>query len=132
MHLKRFATGIIPRQLAIVLGKRLTNKIDRLANGVGTRMPTGSNTIKFITRTKAPRDRKITYGNMVCDIRSQKGEKQRVRLTVGGDQIDYPGNISTPTSNLTTTKLLTNSILSTKNTKGLYTDNKDFCLTKDK
>ena len=78
-------TGTIPGQSATVWEKELENDFGRLANGVGTRMPIGSNTIKFITRTQVPRDRKVTYGNMVCDIRPQKAEKQRVRLTVGGD-----------------------------------------------
>jgi hypothetical protein len=34
-------------------------------------------------------------------------------LTVGGNQIDYPGNKSTPTADLTTIKLLINSTIST-------------------
>ena len=65
---------------------------------------------------------------MVCDIRPHKAEKHRVRLTVGGDQIDYPGEVSTPTSDLTTAKILINSILSTPNAKGMCADIKDFYL----
>ncbi len=34
-------------------------------------------------------------------------------MTVGNDRIDYPGNKSTPTANLTTTKLLINLTIST-------------------
>ena len=83
-------TGKIPGQSATVWEKGLANEFGRLTNGVGTRILTESNIIKFITRTKVPRDRKITYGNMVCDIRPRKAEKQQVRLTVGGGQIDYP------------------------------------------
>ena len=63
---------------------------------------------------------------MVCDIRPQKDEIHRVRLTVGGDHIDYLGDLSTPTSDFTTEKCLINSIFSTKNAKGLCTDIKDF------
>ncbi len=36
-----------------------------------------------------------------------------VSLTVGGDLINYPGNISTPTADLTTAKLLINWTIST-------------------
>ena len=88
-----------------------------MANGVGTRIPTGTNTIKFIARNQVPKDRKVTYGNMVCEIRPQKAETCRVRLTVGGDQIDYLGEVSTPTSDLTTAKCLVNIIRSTTNAK---------------
>ena len=126
---KRLATGTVPGQSAAVWEKGLANEFGRLANGVGTRMPKGSNTIAFISKQQVPADRKVTYGNMVCDIRPQKAETHRVRLTVGGDQIQYPGNASTPTADLTTAKCLVNSILSTKNAKGLCADIKDFYLT---
>ena len=51
-----------------------------------------------------------------------------MRLTVGGDQIDYPGEVSTPTSGLTIAKCLVNSILSTTNAKGMCADITDFYL----
>ena len=44
----------------------------------------------------------------------------------GGGQIDYPVEVSTPTSDLTTAKCLVNSILSTTNAKGMCVDIKDF------
>jgi hypothetical protein len=37
------------------------------------------------------------------------------RFTVGGNQIDFPGKVSTPTADLNTVKLLINSVLSTPN-----------------
>jgi hypothetical protein len=36
-----------------------------------------------------------------------------VRLTVGGDRIDYPGETSTKNADLTTSKCLWNSVVST-------------------
>ena len=48
----------------------------------------------------------------VCDIRTQKIETHITRLTAGGNIIDYPGEVSTPTSYLTTIKLHVNSALS--------------------
>ena len=94
-------------------------------------MPSGTNTIKFIAKTAVPYGRTVTYGNMVCDIRPQKKETHRVRLTVGGDKVEYPGDVSTPTSDLTTAKCLINSILSTSKAKGLCIDVKDFYLNTD-
>ena len=82
----------------------------------------------LLSQTQVPRDRKVTYGNLVCDIRPQKAEIHRVRLIVGGDQIYYRGDISTPTSDLNTAKCRINSIISTASAKGLCADIKDFYL----
>jgi hypothetical protein len=45
------------------------------------------------------------------DIKDHKEEKGRTRLTVGGDQIEYPGDKSTRTAGLTTAKILINSVI---------------------
>jgi hypothetical protein len=58
------------------------NEINRLYN---------TNTIRFIRRSDIPKGRKVTYGSFVVDIKDHKDEKERTRLTVGGDQIEYPG-----------------------------------------
>ena len=55
----------------------------------------------------------VTYGQIVCDIREGKAEKNRTRLTVGGNRINYPGDVGTPTACLLTVKLLVNSVVST-------------------
>jgi hypothetical protein len=55
----------------------------------------------------------VTYGSFVVDIKDHKEEKECTRLTVGGDQIEYPGDKSTRTAGLTTAKNLINSIIST-------------------
>jgi hypothetical protein len=62
------------------------NEINRLYN---------TNTIRFIRRSDIPKGRKVTYGSFVVDIKDHKEEKERTRLTVGGDQIEYPGDKST-------------------------------------
>jgi hypothetical protein len=38
------------------------------------------------------------------DIKDHKEEKERTRLTVGGDKIEYPGDKSTRTAGLTMKK----------------------------
>jgi hypothetical protein len=104
------------------------NEIGRLAQGVGTRMPTGTDTIHFIQREQVPSDRKVTYGRIVATIRPQKAETHRVRLTVGGNLIDYPGNVSTPTADMTTAKILFNSVISIPDARFMCTDVEDFYL----
>ncbi|KAL7474984.1 hypothetical protein ACHAW6_000922 [Cyclotella cf. meneghiniana] len=64
----------------------------------------------------------ITYGCIVVNYCPQK----TTRLTVGGNLIDYPWPITTPTANLTTAKLLFNSAVSTPGAHFLTMDIKDF------
>jgi hypothetical protein len=45
-----------------------------------------------------------------------------MRLTVGGDQIEYPGDKSTRKAGLTTAKNLINSVISTKGARLLVVD----------
>jgi hypothetical protein len=90
-----------------------TNEISRLYK---------TNTIRFICRSNIPKGRKVMYGLFVVDIKEHKEEKERTRLTVGGDQIEYPGNKSTRTACLTTSKILINSGISTLGAKFLLID----------
>ena len=59
--------------------------------------------------------RTVTYGRIVAEIRPQKSEINRTQLTVGGNLVKFPGDINTPTADLTTAKLIFNSVLYTKN-----------------
>ena len=106
----------------------LSNEIGRLAQGI--RDIKGTETIFFIQKSEIPKDRlrDITYGRIVVSYRPQKTEKHRSRLTVGGDRINYPFDVSTPTSNLTTIKLLWNSVLSTPGAKFFGLDVANFYL----
>ena len=73
-------------------------------------------------------DRVFTYGRLVVDYRPQKDDPNRVRLASGGNLITYPGNITTRTDDLTTSKILWNSILSTDQEKHMCMDIKKFHL----
>jgi hypothetical protein len=95
------------------------NEINRLYN---------TNTIRFIRRSNIPKGRKVTYVLFVVDIKDHKEEKERNRLTVGGDQIEYPGDKSTRTTGLTTAKILINSVVSTVGAKFLVIDINICCL----
>jgi hypothetical protein len=104
------------------------NELGRLPQGIGTRMLTGTNTCFFIPKKQVPTDRTVIYGRIVASIRPQKTETHRTRLTVGGDRLNYPGDTSTPTPKLTTTKCVIKSTISTKNRRFMVVDIKDFYL----
>jgi hypothetical protein len=87
------------------------NEFGRLFQGI--RNIPGTNTYFFIKPT-IPKDRKITYGKIVCDYKPHKTEKERVRLTVGGDKLENSGDVATSTADITTFKILINSTLSTE------------------
>ena len=48
---------------------------------------------------------------MVCDHRPLKNGKDRVRLMLGGDVLDYFGDSSSPAASLLEAKLLVNSVI---------------------
>jgi hypothetical protein len=58
---------------------------------------------------------------------SQK-EKDRIRLTVGGDRLDYSGDVATSTADITTFKILINTTLSTKDAAMMMMDIKKYYL----
>ena len=60
------------------------NELGRLANGIGARMPTGTNTLAFIPKFLVPKGKVVTYGNLVCDIKPNKKETHRSRLSTHG------------------------------------------------
>ena len=60
------------------------------------------------------------------DIRPLKDEKYRVRITVGGDKLDFCGDASSVADSLATVKLLFNSVVSTKDEKFTTADIKEF------
>jgi hypothetical protein len=63
-----------------------------------------------------PKYCKIPYGQIVCDFNPHKKEQERVRIPVGGYRLDYSSKVATPTSDITTFKILINSNLSTEDT----------------
>ena len=99
-------------------------EIGRLTQGCLPQMTSGSETMVFIPQhTAKPKDRVATYLRIVAELKLNKAEKRRIRFTVGGDRLTYPGNVSTPT-----VKTLLNSMVSTPNAQFLTNDIKDFYL----
>ena len=52
-----------------------------------------------------PTDRKAIYLKIVVELKPHKVGNHRVRFTVGGNRIDYPGIVTTPTAEMQTVKL---------------------------
>jgi hypothetical protein len=100
------------------------NKCGRLFQGI--RDIPGTDTCFFIDLKNIPNDRKITYGKIVCDYKPHKKEKERAQLTVGGDRLDYSGDIATSMADITTFKILINSTLSTKDAAMMMMDIKNY------
>ncbi len=65
----------------------------------------------------------------MLNYQPQKADPHQICITVGSNLINYPRELSTQTANLTTSKLIWNSILSTKGAKYMCLDIKNFYLT---
>jgi hypothetical protein len=89
----------------------------------------GTNTCFFVELKNIPKDRQITYGKIVCDYKPHKKEKERVRITVGGNRLDCSGDAATSTADITTFKILINSTLSTKDNTMMMMDIKNYYLS---
>ena len=70
----------------------------------------------------------VTYGQFVCTVRPEKVEPNQTRFTVGGDTINYPGTVATPTAEMLVAKMLFNSIISTKDACFMTMDISNFYL----
>jgi hypothetical protein len=70
----------------------------------------------------------VTYGKFVCEYEPNKEEKERTHFIVGGVKINYPGNCSTPTGDLTLFKIMLNSVISTPGARFMSLDVKNFYL----
>ena len=106
------------------------NEVGRLAQGRQSTGLPGTNTLFFIPYDDIPEDRRkdVTYARIVVDYRPQKAEPHRTRITVGGNRINYPDTVTTETAELTTHKLLLNSVVSTRGAKYMTADIGNFYL----
>ena len=103
-------------------------ELGRLSQGFGGRKD-GTNTCFFMTHDeirRIPKDRTVTYARIVVDFRDQKADPYRVRVTAGGNLITFPGELTKRTADITTSKLLWNSVISTKDAKYMCADCANF------
>ncbi len=92
----------------------------------------GTNSIFVMTQNKIKKilkNQTVTYACVAVNFCPQKANPHCIRITAGGNLINYPGKLSTQTADLTTSKLMWNSILSTEGVKYMCLDIKNFYLT---
>jgi hypothetical protein len=124
------ARAVMDVESGKMLNHRQLNEFGRLAQGVGGRIK-GTDTMRFINENEVPKTRQkdITYGSFVCNVRPEKVEEpNRTRFTVGGNKINYPGEVATPTAEMLVAKILFNSVISTPNAKFMTIDISNFYL----
>jgi hypothetical protein len=71
----------------------------------------------------------FTYANPVVDYRPQKDDPHRIRITAGGNLINYEGNASVWTADIDTAKIHWNNVISMPNAKYMCLDIKKNYLT---
>ena len=106
------------------------DEFGRLAQGIGNGRVKATDTIRFIHKHQVPPDRfkDMTYIKFVCTIRTKKKYPFRTRATMGGNLINYPDNVGTPTANLLLIRIFLNSIISTPGAKFANADISNFYL----
>lgn len=107
------------------------NEFGRLLKGIGMKRERksrviGHDTMHFIKKSQAPKNKKVAYILWCADRREQKEEVERVRGTVGGNVLDYYGETSTEVAALETVKIHLNSVISTKGAKYACVDVRNF------
>ena len=64
----------------------------------------------------------MTYVQFIFSVRPEKKENNRTRLTVGGDRIDYPGEVATPMADMLLAKIIFNSVTGTEGARFMTID----------
>ena len=131
ISIDKYTTLIRDNQLRETWVRAFGKEFGNLAQGDDLTNTPGTNSIFVLTHEQIraiPRDRTVTYTRIVVDYRPQKADPNRVRLTAGGNLIDYPGELTTRTAELTTAKILWNSTISTPNARYTCLDIKNFYL----
>ena len=109
--------------------KYFVNVILRIAQGVNDRVE-GTGTMIFILHDNITENRRkyVTYGRIVVDYHPQKDDPHHTRITVGRNLIKHPEEVSTITTDLTTSKLLFNTTTSTSEARFMCCDIKNIYL----
>ena len=95
-----------------------------LAQGDDKTKTKGTNAIFVMTHADIDRlpGKKYTYANIVLDHRPQKEDPNRIRITAGGNLIQYDDELSVRSADITTAKLHWNSVISTESARYMCLD----------
>jgi hypothetical protein len=77
--------------------RAMTTELARLAHGMDG-IADGTDTIFCLSHEEIhnmPSNRTVTYARIVVDYRPQRQDPNRVRVTIGGNLIKYPGEVTT-------------------------------------
>ena len=109
--------------------KAFGKEIGRLAQGQEG-VTEGTNALFFIPYEQVPGDRRrdITYARICANYRPEKEDPHRIRITLGGNLVNYPGDVGTKTADMLTVKLLLNSVISTPGARFMSMDISNFYL----
>jgi hypothetical protein len=109
--------------------KAFGKEIGRLAQGQKG-VVEGTDALNFIPYSNVPADRQkdVTYARICANYRPEKADPNRIRITLGGNLVNYPGDVGTRTADLLTVKLLLNSVISTPGEKFMSLDISNFYL----
>jgi hypothetical protein len=109
--------------------KAFGKEIGRLAQGQKG-VVEGTNALFFISMDEVPSDRRkdVTYARICTNYRPEKADPNRIRITLGRNVVNYPGDMGTRTADMLTVKLLFNSVISTPGAKFMSLDISNFYL----
>eukprot|EP00536_Pseudo-nitzschia_multiseries_P018927 jgi/Psemu1/58057/gm1.58057_g len=109
------------------------DEFGRLFQGFQQNNIEGMDVLDWIRRTDVPIHKRVTYPRYTLPIRPEKADPYRTRITAGGDQLEYHGNVSTRTASMETIKTHWNSVVSSPGAKYCTGDisNMYLCFTLD-
>ena len=90
----------------------------------------GMNAIFFKSMDELPPERRkdITDAQICANYRPEKADPNRIGITLGGNLVNYPGDVGTRTADMLTVKLLFNNVTSTPGAKFMSLDISNFYL----
>ena len=106
---KESLDSLLQRSTANTWKKSLSHELGRIVQGIDN--IDGNNVVDYINKCEIPKDRIVTYANVIWYYRPNKSEPYRVRLTVVIDRLPYPDDAVSPAASLLETKLLLNSTI---------------------
>ena len=107
----------------------MCKELGRLTQGYND--VTGTTIIQVMTHKEIkniPADQTVMYTRIVVDYQPQKDDLNRVCITVDGKIINYIYELTNRTADLTPSKMLWNSTISTPGASFCTADVKNFCL----